>query len=227
MTCCRGLIDTVKLLSRLKREAKSNPSKAAVLAGLVCVAVWFWAPLVWGWLDIAGDTPAVARHEAAPSPTETALATESETDSNNHDDAAPDATWQQIRQWRDASVLTVSAELALLRDPFQTPVDLTEDIEEPADLAAQDAEPQLSAEDLNFELQGTIVSPRRRVALIDGQPYREGEELKNTVGGVTWSWNVEKIQTDRVLLSCGPLEVELSLPARQQVGRIELVSRSP
>lgn len=75
----RCLIPTVniqKTTNQLTKEIKRNPAKAAVLGGLLLVAIWFWYPLVQKWMGSSSSSVAAnsAEHDlvipqAAPLPT--------------------------------------------------------------------------------------------------------------------------------------------------------------
>ena len=47
------------IAKQLRREATANPKKASVLGLLAVVALWFWAPLVWGWIFASEDEEGV------------------------------------------------------------------------------------------------------------------------------------------------------------------------
>jgi hypothetical protein len=39
-----------RIARQLRREIKANPKRAALLGGLVAIGIYFWAPLVAGWV---------------------------------------------------------------------------------------------------------------------------------------------------------------------------------
>ncbi|EAQ79676.1 hypothetical protein [Blastopirellula marina] len=46
------------LIPRIKKEIQKSPQKAAVLAGLFLIAIWFWTPLVIKWMPAMKSKPA-------------------------------------------------------------------------------------------------------------------------------------------------------------------------
>lgn len=56
MASLQKTVNVQQLSHQLTREIKRNPAKAAVLGGLLVVAVWFWFPLVQGWLGLASSS---------------------------------------------------------------------------------------------------------------------------------------------------------------------------
>ncbi len=58
------------LIRRLRRETKANPAKAAALAVVLLVAIWFWVPLVVRWCSpSAAPSDAVTAPVASAEPT--------------------------------------------------------------------------------------------------------------------------------------------------------------
>ena len=135
-------------------------------------------------------------------------------------------TWREMCQWSQDSPWTVPAELSQLRDPFRMPgekrpVDRSEEIEESPRTA-----PEQAIAGIVVELTGTIVGPQRRVAILDGQAYREGDTILVEHLGTTWELEIRRIEATRVKVGWQSIERELTVPERQQAGRIELVERS-
>ena len=178
-----------KLLHKLSREVKRNPKRAGVLGLLVVVALWFWAPLILGWIipepdpattqTIADDgttTPDRSKDEAATTKVKT-------DDNTNTQKGAKD--WKQLVEWIESDALTVATTgLATLRDPF-TPVK-QEATSAQAQLSAKAEElqkklqqsPDITPQSVGLTLSSTIVGPHVRVALLNGRTYKQGQLIK-------------------------------------------------
>ncbi len=219
----------MKILRRIKREARNSPAKAVVLAGLFGFAVYSWAPLVVGFLTADEQTPRQAvKNEPQPGPPHQAhKAGEKPQAAAENTERTRRPTWCQVRQWRQDCPWTAPAELSLLRDPFHL-------IPDPNNAVAESqtpeeppkATPEQAVAALAIQLTGTLVSPKRRVAIIDGRAYREGDTIHVEHLGTTWEMQIRRIEPNRVKLGWQSIERELTLPERPQVGRIELVDRS-
>jgi len=117
-----------KLTKKLKRDAQRSPKKAAALGLLCVVALWFWAPLVWGWIapeDSASETTAATAPGPNPGPTSGVAAgfnpTAPKIDNPSHQSTVP---WQTILEHID-------------RDPRKKPARLRSDLNGPASALLQ------------------------------------------------------------------------------------------
>lgn len=226
-----------KVTRQLRRELTAHPKKAAVLGLLVLVALWFWAPLVWGW--IAADDPAAKAPSASASvgnassalprgpaavsvpaaPATIAAASSAATKV----DKRPNYPWHQLVQWMDNDPRTSPADPALgRRDPFLSGG--TEVAE--ADLGDGPTEipSEAAPADLGMVLSSTIVGQRRRVAQINGKPYRQGEIVRLEKDGQQIEFTLAEVHPRRVVLRRKGHEFELSIPAPARSGRIELLA---
>jgi len=213
----------VSIVRRIKREARNNPAKAAVLAGLLGLALYSWAPLVMGWLGAGGDaSPSASRSGGGRS------------ESNQKDSDRPASSgeavseerpsWNELQEWQESSPWTTPIEMAEMRDPFR-PVPQEEEMVEESDDSEESSvpAPEQMLAGVTVQLTGTIVSPRRRVALLDGQAYGEGDVIRVEYLGTTWELEIRRIEPSRVTLGWQSIERELAAPERQPVGRIESV----
>ena len=114
-------VNLEKLGKGLRREVATNPKKAALLGLAVIVAVYFWIPLVWGWIGKTTRTR-LRRDGAAPdgAATGSAAAAAAEPPAKP---AKPDRpSWQQIIHWMHNDPQTMTApSLTKTRDPFEPP----------------------------------------------------------------------------------------------------------
>jgi len=227
----RGLLHkTVKLgqlAKQLRREATANPKKAGVLGLLAVVALWFWAPLVWGWIfgneEEEGVKAAQATAQSAPaSPTSAALPTPSggspESDAAAKKEETPRHPWQQLVQWMDDDprMLPASA-LSGQRDPFvATDLEITQD-------KSNDAFPEVTPKSLGMVLTATMISPRHRVARINEASYQVGQTVKVTKDGREIGFTLEEVHRRQVVLSRHGNRYELVPPSSERSGRVKLV----
>ncbi len=219
-----------RLSRQLRREATANPQKAALLGLLLLVAVYFWGPLVLGWIspgEAADETVAVpdaattrqAIAEAPPSNEGGVLATET-------------FTWQQLEQWRAANPLAKPiAWQSDRRDPFRGSPEIAavaeDDEETEAEQTVGPLIAELTLESLRLELVSTIVGRGRRVAflksdaLVDERApaghgaYDEGETVTLASDGRQVELVVSEVQPRQVVLCRGAERLVLAMPDRR------------
>jgi hypothetical protein len=105
-----------KLARQVKREAATNPKKAAVL-GLMClVAVWFWAPLVIDWVGPnEGSTAKTAKTvpaAAVANGVSLAAARPGKTPKDESPSPQPEHSWQKLVEWMERDPRTKPASLS-------------------------------------------------------------------------------------------------------------------
>jgi hypothetical protein len=184
-----------KLMRRLRREAKANPAKAGALVLALVVAIGFWAPLVIRWCS-----PAAAAADGAAAPlaaAEPTAAASVESASRNASAApaptrapakatamVPTAPWQQLMQAiKEDPRMQPTRRIAQGRDPFGPSA---------AELAAAKAgeqkkmkrapPPDLLPADAGLVLNSTLVGSGRKMALIGGEPFWEGDTVPASQG---------------------------------------------
>ena len=219
--------ETVSIVRRIKREARKSPAKAAVLVGLFGLALYAWAPLVIDWTGLGEESsPKAARPEKEPRQVaeEDGIRTQS---SEVTEVAGKRPSWRELKQWQEGSLWTEVVEVAAMRDPFRPaeggvePVGMEEVVEE-----TPVSSPEQVVDSIALQLTGTIVGPRRRVALLDGQAYGEGDVIRVDQLGTTWELEIRRIEPNRVTIGWQSIEREVTAPKREPVGRIELVEHS-
>ena len=220
-------MDLKKVAKQLRREIITNPKRAAILGVLVVVALWFWAPLVWGW--IAEDDPAVeatAEQSAADSATTLPTDSPAQSDTMPKEAESPRHPWHQLVQWMDNDPRTSAATLMFpQRDPFLAPkTAVVEDQPEdqPEDEPEEVQQEEVTPQGLGMVLSSTIVGPDRRVARINGKSYQEAGTVKLTKDGQQIEFTLVKVYPRRVVLERDGKLFELKIPSAADSGRIEL-----
>jgi len=220
-----------RLIKQLGKEARRSPKKAAALGVLTLVALWFWAPLVWGWLRPeqppevavaaqAGMTAPVSASEQGASGVATPPAASADASPTKTPPGQPKPAdrpdWRQVVEWMEIDPFSQPAELPQdLRDPFARKT-------EPEPLVAVETEGGPEPEEeapvvmdpasLGLVLSSTIVGPQRRAARINGKTYRAGEKLIVNKDGRQYEFVLAEIHPRYVVLSDGTARFELSLP---------------
>ncbi len=218
----------MSIARRIKREARNNPAKAALLVGLLGLAFYSWAPLVAGWLGSGDESPRAApRSEQSHQPEQSSRPDKEPTVSKTETNTNARPSWAELRQWRQDSPWTLPVELTQMRDPFCLPpgtealVDDSEENDETPRIT-----PKQTVDVLEIQLTGTIVGPRRRVALLGGRAYHEGDVVLIEHLGTTWELEIRRIEAKRVKLGWQSIERIVTVPERRQVGRIEIVDHA-
>ncbi|MEE8452858.1 MAG: hypothetical protein V3R99_13115 [Thermoguttaceae bacterium] len=209
-----------KLTRQLRREATTNPKKAAFLGFMFVVALWFWSPLVWGWIGEKDSSagPDVASPQAGQ-PDGTPVVAISE--GNAAPDAAevPQHSWRQLAQWMDDDRLTLAVAMTDRgRDPFLASKPRKD--ETISELQEEESE-DITPESLGLVLSGTIVGSQRRVALINGKPYRQDQSVTLVKDGKEIEFVIEGIRSRRVVLRRNDKEFELRTQSGTLSGRIQ------
>jgi len=180
-----------KLQKQIVREATANPKKAACLGLLCVVCLYFWAPLVWGWIEgRSGGGDKNMRDNRAPiaanAPTSTTAVT-----GQPVEQATEGLNWQTVDALLEADERMDSAKLpSSARNPFrlEAPVPVNE---RPVIVS------QPSPAELGLELSSTFLGSRRQVALINGRAYRVGQSFR--VGGQRF--RLDEIAAEHVVLT--------------------------
>ena len=209
--------------SALRSEFSKSPKKTAVLGCICLVAVYLWAPLVWGWLPkrtsvIAAPGQERLDQDAAPEIVEDSpinvVGSESE--------------WDEPVRWME-------------RDPYMESAVLPDDVRNPfapseQQLAEsdrrQDAEelpPDVAPAQLGLSLSSTIVGRRCRGATINGKAYLENSRIVVALQTQTRpiEFTVTRIQPQSVVLVRDGKAYELKLKPAHLVSGNVTIGRSP
>lgn len=201
-------------VKRLRREIGGSPKKGALLGVMVLVGIYFWAPLVAGWL---GGKPGRSSSIAA------GLATASTAGPTTGDKTAAQQPWYVLSDWirHDPLKRSVGPREGA-RDPFVPPEDIVNKEQEPA-------EPPMKAvatDEIALALGGTILGPHGRMALINGKSYREGDSVKISCEGQTIVLKLVEIGPQNATLDRDGNRVVLKMSVSPLAEGIKVVEKS-
>lgn len=176
-----------KLTKQLRRDMAANPKKAALLGLMVVVALYFWGPLAWKFVAAAQSkqrsTADMASLILTDDPAEASQPGKGGRGSSKF-------RWDKVRQLIRQDARMVSAKFdADWIDPFgkgntdKREVVVEDSAEDPAIAAAAAASLAIEPKDLGIVLGGVLIGPRTRVATINGESCREGDEISITPKG--------------------------------------------
>jgi hypothetical protein len=161
-----------KLVRQLRRDITASPKKAAALGLMVLVALYFWAPMVWGWM-----APGKGGASSTASAGDVIL------EDDPVDPAAQARKQRQVFHWErvrrkvlaDPRMTPARYDLAW-NDPFRG---LAATTTNPQSVAGSQAEAAMSLggdpAQLGLSLTSVAIGRVRRSATISGESYREGE----------------------------------------------------
>lgn len=224
-----------RLRKKLRREIAAHPAKAAVLGILCVVALWFWAPLLWGWIAPPGDAPATVETPPAAVPQLPGLPAAVAAPAEASQPVSADYPWQQVVRWMEQDPRTrpveplpagdesAAASLAnwlpwsrrepVGRDPFFPP--------ESAEVAGDEEElvpaepsppPVVRPEDAGASVSAVVVGPGGGTAIINGRAYREGEQVAFEKDGRAYVFVLAEIQRGEVVLARDGKRHVLTMP---------------
>lgn len=187
-----------KTANQLTKEIKRNPAKAAVLGGLLLVAIWFWYPLIQKWMG--SGSSGVASNSAENDlviPQTASLPTPEEPVSTQKTLVAGKSDWQTIAQqisddpWMEKGSLRNGT-----FDPFY-PEQQSETILTTTNVQADETpELDVAPETAGLAVSSVIVGGRVPIARINNQNYRVGDTIRATEANIRYtlvevhSWGV-------------------------------------
>jgi hypothetical protein len=205
---------------KLRREIEANPKKAGVLALLLVVAIWFWAPLFGKWFgktetdvkdgaptpNVATASPTTGLGASALGATESALSLKSK---------LPNRSWRQLVALIEQDPrMSPATELAAGRDPFKSlPTESAE--KKRAETAPE--QPDLTPTAAGLVLTSTIVGRGQKIALIGGEAYKEGSLVAAARGEA--DFRLVEIRPREVILERKGRLYNLSLPTNEWATR--------
>lgn len=160
-----------KIARQIRRDLTASPKKAAALGVMLLVAIYFWAPMVWGWI-----APGTSDGKQAVAASEVIL---------EDDPVDPVAitnkkgrvfSWEKVRRKVAADPrMTPALFEATWSDPFRPAESLEPAGPASTAVAPGQANAQVDPTELGLKLTSVAISSRQRVAFINGEKYREGE----------------------------------------------------
>jgi hypothetical protein len=221
------IVKLAKIRDLAIKEMRRSPRKCVVLAMMIPVALYFWVPLVAKWSRKGNRS--VATKSAPPAPvggaaTMPALsgavqasAANTMTDTLKQMQAIA-SRWNLVleRMRHDPRARSIAWN-AESRNPFHHASIEIPEVDHQA--ASGDSEQTVSEFERavgRLRLEGTIISPQRSIASINGWAFREGETIDLRLLGIRWRprsvVKLERVAEDRVELRSGREIVALLLP---------------
>jgi len=90
----------------------------------------------------------------------------------------------------------------------------------PAGVTPSASLPQVTPATLGVELSGTLVGPHRRVALIGGKAYREGQTITVDQNDQPIQFELVEVHPQRIVLNLQGTRFDLAIPERRSSGLI-------
>ncbi|MFZ5828704.1 MAG: hypothetical protein ACOY3P_01385 [Planctomycetota bacterium] len=203
-----------KLIKRFRREVLAHPKKAALLAGLFVVALYFWFPLVREW--VAGNPEKQAAQVVAANPSQAREAAPSSRTAA----AVSRLPWHIVAARLD-SIALAQPVLPLPGDsnPFEPPK-----LANALAMAEEPATPpvETTPADLGLALTSTIIGTHDRVARINGRTYRQGQAIEVEKDGRTYDLRLADVRPRSVVVILEGRRYELLLPRPGSTEDIEL-----
>lgn len=213
-----------QLAKRLRREVVANPKKGAFLGLMTVVALWFWAPLVAGWFanKDSGTTIKAAETDAA---TMAGFINQLKPSTPVAPASSPESPWHVLAEWMDRDSLKQAAQPdPRARDPFQIIVREVPKLRQPA--KQEQLRKTVTPEALGLTLTGTVVGPGRRVAMINGKSYRQGDDVKLGAKNESTTFKLSQVESDRVVLEQTGRRFEIKLRTPVLSSQIELMGNN-
>jgi hypothetical protein len=215
-----------RLAKRFRREIATNPKKAIFLGVMTCVALYFWVPLVAGWItkeksESNNDIP-TAKQSVVEQPVAATIAPSSTAQAVVSDRP----TWQQVVAWmRNDPRTMIAPPLTNHRDPFEPPK--SEIVLAKPEKAREPRHPALTPATTGLTLTSTILGPQRQIAQINGRSYTVGQTVEvareKEKAPVQATFKLMEVYPRRVILQSGEERLELTIPEPGSSGKIEFI----
>jgi hypothetical protein len=179
-----------RLGKQLRREIKAHPAKAALLALLLAIGAYYWAPVVSGWFSNKSMSTAAPIVKLQPLPSAAAPSVT----------AAPALPWQELVEGMKRDPLKSPAQnVHTWRDPFRPSSrqvaileqerQLRESLPKTAATKGADAASkgtvvppfELTPKTAGITLTSTLVSGKHRMATLKGHLVEEGRIVKTAI----------------------------------------------
>jgi hypothetical protein len=209
------------LTNQLRRDLTANPKKAAALALMVAVALYFWGPLAWKFIQAKSAKQNSKANMASLILTDDPV----EPSQQAKGGSRVRFKWERVRQLIQQDPHMVSAKFdATWVDPFGKPAATTTEGGPTAETSPEEqaavataAAARIDPQSLGLTLSGIMISQRSKLATINGETCHEGEILSVADKGdksLTYELRVLRISRQSVQLDFGGqiFSLELSQP---------------
>lgn len=209
----------------------ANPKKAAFLGLLLVVAMYYWAPLVWGWIGPANSHAKEAKAalgQEIPSPNATGAvpspgSTGDPNTTTQGKKPTPDRSWDElVRCIEQDPRMKPAGGLASSRDPFHPVVREVAEKPKNDEMKAAEAAATMTPEKLGLVLSSTVIAPRRRTALVNGRAYEQGQTIHAAKDGRQYEFTLSEVHPRRIVLKREDRQYELAIPRPASTGRLEM-----
>jgi hypothetical protein len=162
-----------KLARQIRRDILASPKKAAALGLMLLVALYFWAPMVWGWISPGGKTKAMAGSGVI-------LEDDPVDPVAKANKAKFVFSWEKIRKQVAADPrMTPAAFDRSWTNPFRSLEQQQAAIAvKNATAAAAVTAPDFDPEKAGLTLTSIVIGSRQRWATIGGENYAEGDKVR-------------------------------------------------
>lgn len=209
-----------QLKRQLLRDLKRSPKKAAALGLLAVVGLYFWAPLVTGWMK--PETGRSSRRKAKPASAATAMmAAAMPQPATAPTETLPELDWESVDRLLREDVHAMTAEhLTSWKDPFVREEEIAEDkIAE-----AEPPKPVATPESEGLSVSMTLVGARRRSAVIGGKTYHEGDLIETKSGA---RFRLAQVKAHQIILESDGNNYQLAVRALPTSDRIQVHVNNP
>ena len=205
-------------ITRLRHNLTTRGTKAVAFGVLFLFGCCFWVPLL---MRASSSRQTTQTEPSGGTAFDTTLSPTSAAPNSIRLDGDRSPFWRSLAESLETDPLFRPADLSLVtRDPFAREPFTREDDSLPVQRQAEpdqfdetEAKPVSSERpDANgLELQSTMVSRTRRVAIINGRMYRAGQDV--TVQGQRYQ--LASVESQRVVLTTGDQKFVLTMPRTQ------------
>lgn len=234
----RFIVNTGRIVKQIRREAKSHPAKAAVLAVLAVVAVCYWTTLAWSWGFDGKNKSAKPRQQCVSAamgnhpqkfdPKAILDVELAKINASSNTQGKPRHVWKKIVEWIEEDPRTQAVEKMPGRaDAFETPEKPKFEQQAKQDASAPPqktifVEPEVTPRELEMSLSSTLVAPGGGVALIDGKAYRIGQTVTSEKDQHKTAFKLSEIHAKHVTLTHKNKKHKLLLPEKKHAGNIQI-----
>ncbi|MGI8977858.1 MAG: hypothetical protein ACR2FY_01390 [Pirellulaceae bacterium] len=167
-----------KLVKTLRRDLAANPLKAGVLGVLLLGGLYFWGPLVWKWVGKKGAAASEVAvvSSAAQSPAGVSSGGVLPT-SGAGENKETGLAWREIHEQRKTDPLARSADFRpQWSQIFQVAAPVAIVAKPEAEIQAK-KQAEVDPRSLGLVLQGVVIGPQVKKAMISGKVYRELDSI--------------------------------------------------